>query len=580
MVKTPILGMLAAVMAVLAAAGCEGSAPARGNPPAGYGAALRAVVDPSRHRGGTIIFDDAGTPDSTDPGNTYSGPVSNIVRLYGRSLVTYRSAPGAAGSQLVPDLATGLGRVSDHGLTWTYHLKPGIRFEDGSTVTSQDVKYAVERSYARNVLPGGPDYFQMLLQDPGYRGPYKDTTSGRLGLTSVQTPDPATIVFRLQQPFADFDYVAALPQTVPVPPARDTGANYQLHPVSTGPYMFQNYQLGKQFTLVPNPYWDPAVDPNRKQLAARLVFNLNVNAATIDENLIHDFAQVDVTGAGINAAAQAQILQNPALKKNADDVPTGGLAFTYINTKVKPLDNVHCRRAIEYAADKTAFQTALGGPLSGDIATTVLPPGLAGYDKFDLYEAGTRPHGDLARARQELAACGQPGGFSTAMAFAADLPKETSAAAAEQQALSRVGIKVSLRGYPSATYFADFAGVPSYVHQHDLGLAIGVWGADWPDGYGFLYNLVAGAAIAPAGNPNVSELNDPVVNNMFITALATPSATARSRIWALIDHQVMSDAAILPGVYSEELLYRNPHLTNVYVSRYYAMYDVASLGVK
>ena len=265
---------------------------------------------------------------------------------------------------------------------------------------------------------------------------------------------------------------------------------------------------------------------------------------------------------------------------DADDVPTGGLAFTYINTKVKPLDNVHCRRAIEYAADKTAFQAALGGPLGGDIATTVLPPGLAGYDKFDLYEAAARPHGDLARARRELAACGQPGGFSTAMAFTSDLPKETSAAEAEQQALSLAGIKVTLQGYPSGTYYADFAGVPSYVHQHDLGLAIGAWGADWPDGYGFLYNLVAGPAIAPAGNPNISELNDPVVNNMFTTALATAGTAARTRIWARIDRQVMADAAILPGVYAKVLFYRNPHLTNVYVNRYYAMYDFASLGIK
>jgi peptide/nickel transport system substrate-binding protein len=574
------LRALIAVAAVFALAACEGSGPGAGSAPAGYGAALGSVVNPSAHKGGTIIVDDSSTPDSTDPGNTYNGPVSDLVRLYGRSLLTYRSAPGVAGNQLVPDLATSLGRVSDYGLTWTYHLRPGVRFEDGSTVTSQDVKYAVERSYARSVLPGGPDYFQELLADPGYPGPYRDTTPGRLGLTSVQTPDPATIVFRLRQPFADFDYVAAMPQTVPVPPARDTGARYQLHPVSTGPYMFRDYQLGKQLILVRNPYWDPAADPERKQLAARVVVNLNIDAGTIDENLIRDFAQVDMTGAGAQAAAQAHILEDPALKKNADDVPTGGLAFTYINTRVKPLDDVHCRRAVEYAADKTAFQTALGGPPGGDIATTVLPPGLVGYDKFDLYEAATRPHGDLARARRELAACGQPGGFSTAMVFAADLPKEKSAAEALQQALSRAGITVTLLGYPSGTFFSNFAGVPDYVHQHDLGLAFGAWGADWPDRYGFLYNLVAGPAIAPAGNPNISELDDPVVNRLFTTALATAGTTARTRIWSRIDRQVMSDAAILPGAYVKILLYRNPHLTNVYVHRYYAMYDFASLGIR
>ena len=175
--------------------------------------------------------------------------------------MTYKSAPGAAGLQLVPDLATSLGTVSDHGLAWTYHLKPGIKFEDGSTVTSQDVKYAVERSYAKDVLPGGPSYFTLLLNDPAYPGPYKDKTPGRMGLTSITTPDAATIVFHLQRPFSDFDYVAALPQTVPVPPAKDTGANYQLHPVSTGPYMFASYQLNKQFTLVKNPLLGPGHRP-------------------------------------------------------------------------------------------------------------------------------------------------------------------------------------------------------------------------------------------------------------------------------------------------------------------------------
>src|SRR6516165_4285446 len=398
---------LAAVVA-LALSACSGT-PIAQQTSAGYDAALNAVVNPSAHRGGTIIFDNNTVPDSTDPGNTYYAYTWNTARLYGRTLVTYKSAPGTAGLQLVPDLATSLGTVSDHGLAWTYHLKPGITFEDGTVVTSQDVKYAVERSYAKDVLPNGPSYFQLLLKDPAYPGPYKDKTPGRLGLTSITTPDAATIVFHLQRPFADFDYVAALPQTVPVPPAKDTGANYQLHPVSTGPYKFASYQLGKQLTLVKNPYWDAATDPNRKQLAGTMVFNFNVGPDMIDANLMHNYAQVDQVGFGVQAAARAQILGSPQLKHNADDPLTGFLWFAYINTKVKPLDDVHCRRAVEYAADKTAFQTVFGGPTAGgDIASTVLPPAVTGFHRFDLYHALTQPNGDLAKARQELAACGQP----------------------------------------------------------------------------------------------------------------------------------------------------------------------------
>jgi peptide/nickel transport system substrate-binding protein len=301
----------------------------------------------------------------------------------------------------------------------------------------------------------------------------------------------------------------------------------------------------------------------------------------IDNNLLHNFAELDMAGTGVQAATRAQILASPALKKNADNVLTHFLWFTYINTKVKPLDNVHCRRAVEYAADKVAYQTAYGGPVAGgDIASTVMPPNLVGYKKFDLYEATAKPHGDLAKAKQELMACGQPNGFSTNMAFGVDQPKEKAAAAAEQQALSRAGIKLALQGYPSAKFFTNFAGVPNYVHQHDLGLAIGGWAPDWPDGFGFLYYLTAGAAITPVANSNISELNDPVVNTMFATALATTDIAARTRIWSQIDRRVMSDAVILPGVYARALVYRSPHLTNVYVHQYYGMYDYANLGFK
>jgi peptide/nickel transport system substrate-binding protein len=85
-VNTRSLRALIAAMAVFALAACEGSAPGAGNAPAGYDAALTSVVNPSAHKGGTIVFDDSGTPDSTDPGNTYSGSVWNLVRVYGRTL--------------------------------------------------------------------------------------------------------------------------------------------------------------------------------------------------------------------------------------------------------------------------------------------------------------------------------------------------------------------------------------------------------------------------------------------------------------------------------------------------------------
>ena len=118
-------------------------------------------------------------------------------------------------------------------------------------------------------------------------------------------------MFHLNQPFADFNYVVAFPQTAPVPPSKDTGANYQLHPQSTGPYKFQSYQLNKQYTLVPNPQWNPSWDPQVKQLASKIIVNLNVNANDIDNRLLAGDIQMDQAGSGVQAAARARILSTP-----------------------------------------------------------------------------------------------------------------------------------------------------------------------------------------------------------------------------------------------------------------------------
>jgi len=541
------------------------------------------VVNPSNHKGGTLTFDNSSAPDSTDPANTYYAYMWNFTQLYATPLMTYKACPGTCGLGLVPALATSPGIVSDNGLTWTYHIKPNVKFEDGTTVTSADVKYAVERTFDRGKLPLGPSYFTFLLapQKPAYPGPYTDRSKNLMGLKAVTTPNATTIVFHLAKPFADFNYVVAIPQTAPVPPNKDTGANYQLHPISSGPYMFQSYQVNKQLTLVPNPHWNPATNPQVKQLPSKIIQTMNVNANDIDNRLMAGDLDVDAAGTGVQAAARARILSTPSLKANADNPLIQRLWFTAISTQVPPLNNVHCRMAVEYAYSKVDYQTAYGGPVAGgQIATTASPPVLIGHKNFDLYEATTKPNGDLTKAKQQLAACGQPNGFTTAISYRSDRPKEASAAQSLQASLARVGIKTTLHGYPTATYGANFAGVPKYAHAHDLGIMVYGWAPDWPDGYGQFYFIVDGAAISPAGNTNLSELNDPVVNNLLTKFGNTPDSAARNALTSQIDMQVMKDAAILPGIYAKNLLYRPPNMTNVFIQQSYGMYDYGVLGVK
>jgi peptide/nickel transport system substrate-binding protein len=354
-----------------------------------------------------------------------------------------------------------------------------------------------------------------------------------------------------------------------------------LHPVSTGPYKFQSYQLNKQLTLVPNTNWNPATDPQAKQLVGKITVTMNMNANDIDNRILAGDLDVDAAGTGVQAAARAKILSTPSLKQQADDPISGFLWFAYLNTVVPPMNNLHCRMAIEYAANKTNLQTAYGGPYAGgQIASTVAPPNVVGYKHFDLYEATTKPQGDVAKAKEQLRLCGHPNGFNIGMAYRSDRPKEVAAATALQQALSQVGIKTTLKGSPAGIYYANFAGVPKWMHQHDVGIAFGGWAPDWPDGYGFFYYITSGKAIGPAGNTNISELNDPTVNSDLDKMAITNDPAARNALTSQIDMQVMRQAAILPAVYAKSLLYRGPQLTNVYVQRYYGFYNYAVLGLK
>ncbi|MGB6454704.1 MAG: ABC transporter substrate-binding protein [Streptosporangiaceae bacterium] len=580
MKRRKILGLGALTTAAALALAACGSSAGTSSTKTTYDQALTSVVDPSSTVGGTMTYDLSNTPDSTDYQNTYYAFMWDFVRLYSMQLMTYKSCPGACGNTLVPDLATGPGVASDNGLIWTYHIQPNVHFENGDLVTAQDVKYGIERTYAKSVLPNGPNYYQVLLQDPTYPGPYTSSTP----LTSITTPNSTTIQFHLSQPFSDFNYVVAIPQSTPVEQSWDTGkyggANFQLHPESTGPYEFQSYTLNKQIVLVKNPHWNAATDPQAKQLLNKIVVNLNVNQSQIDNNLVSNFADIDMAGTGVQTAAvRDKILTNPTYHADADDPINGFARFVYINEQVIP--NVHCREAVEYAANKTTLQNAWGGPIvGGAIASTVIPPNITGYKSFDLYNALSKPSGDIAAAKQQLALCGQPNGFSTNLAYRSDRTQETNAAQALQAALAQVGIKVTLDGYTSGAYYTDFAGDPSYVHTHDLGLDMGGWGADWPDGYGFLDELSNGNTIAPAGgNTNISEINDPTINGLFSKAAGQPS-TSDVGIWPQIDKDIMSQAAILPMVYQKVLLYRNPNVTNVYVDSYYGMYNYAELGLK
>ncbi|MFC4043318.1 ABC transporter substrate-binding protein [Dactylosporangium siamense] len=547
----------------------------------GFNAAITGVVNPSDKKGGTLKLTNHDNPDSYDPVRAYYANIWNFMKgYYVRTLVTNQAKPGADGLVLTPDMATDLPKIEDGGKKYTFTLRNGLKFEDGSPITSKDVKYGIERVFASDVLSGGPSYLiDVLDQGQKYPGPYKDADPEKLGLKSVQTPDDKTIVFTLKEPLSDFTYLLAMPGAGPVPKAKDTGEQYANHPVSSGPYKFETYDEGKKAVLVRNDQWDPKTDPIRKALPDRIEVVFGTAVEEIDNQLIAGDVDLNLAQTGVQQGAQPKILLNPEVKKYADAPTTGFLRYFAINTKVAPFDNIHCRKAVVYATDKITLQTARGGPdAGGEIATNMIPPTIAGHDpNLDpLNTKSGKPQID--KAKEELALCGKKDGFDTVLATR-NSGKEPKTAEALQAALKSIGINARLDPSDASLYFRSIIGAPSNTHSKGYGLMMAGWGADFPTPAGFLQVLVDGRLILPSGNQNFEELDNPEVNKLIDQARAESDPKKSAEIWGQVNKIVMDESVLVPFTVDKALNYRNPRLTNVFISQYYGMVDFGSLGV-
>jgi peptide/nickel transport system substrate-binding protein len=538
-----------------------------------FDAACTTVVNPSTRRGGTLRLATAADVDSLDPARTYYVWCWLLQRMLQRTPMAYAAAPGSP--ELVPDLAVEPGACSADGMTWRYELRRGVRFDDGTPVTAADLRYAVARLFAQDVLAGGPTYLLGLLDDPArpYAGPYRDAD----GLRTVELPDEHTVVFHLQRPFPDFDHLMAMPVAAPVPRHADTGARYGRAPLSTGPYRVERHDPGRRLLLTRNPCWDRATDPLRSALPDRVDVTIGIDRDAVDDGVVDGRFHLNLEGRGVQPRAQERLAAEPRLLANADNPATNFLHYIAIQPQVPPFGDVHARRAVHYAADPTALQAARGGPrYGGDVATTLLPPVMPGHVPYDRYPRA--PHGDLAAARAELAAADLPDGFDTLIATQAG--KFRGVADALARSLARVGIRARVEELDVATYYRESLGRPAGVRERGLGLGVTDWGPDYPAEYGFAAPLVDGRHVKPlGGNHNFAELDDPRINALIDEAQAPGDAGLRAKLWHEVDRAVMEHAVILPITYDRTLHYRHETATNVYVHPAFGLYDVQAVGV-
>ncbi len=540
-------------------------------------AAVEGRRAPSTTAGGTLRAV-APAVDSLDPARSYLPWVWNLMRLYTRTLVTYDSAAGGAGAELVPDLATGLGVPSDNNQTWTYTLRPGTAFENGRPITSQDVKYGIERSFASEVIVGGPLYVLSLLDDPEapYPGPYFVPEEGDPppDLIRIETPDATTIVFRLTRPYAAFDEVMALPSSGPVPVEADTRAEYGEAPMSSGPYRVSSIDLVTGIVLERNPAWDPSTDDVRTARPDRVEVRTGLASVERDQRILGGSADLDL-GGGVAPESLDRVLGDPGIAARTDQIATGALQLLAMSINVEPFNRPACRLAVAAAIDVSAIQEALGGARLAQPTRGLWPSTLAG----NMPASGSAPAVNVDEVRRQLSDCGATEGFSTIIATP-NQARSLAVADALRVSLGAVGIEATVQGLDPATYYVTDIGSPESVAANGYGIVLTRWSADFPDPASFLGPLVDGREITAAGNTNVAGLNDVGINGLVDSAYAAPDDASALSLWETIAQTVTGAAYYVPVVEERTVLLAGERLRNATVHWAYGGYDLATVAVR
>ncbi|WP_409059541.1 ABC transporter substrate-binding protein [Streptomyces sp. SYP-A7185] len=564
----------AASVSLVLAAGAAACAGPEGSEGKGAGGAEGKPA-----KGGTLTVLNSDPQVDFDPARLYTSGGGNVPSLVFRTLTTRNREDGAKGAEVVPDLATDLGKSSKNATVWTYTLKKGLKYEDGSPITSADVKYGIERSFAGELSGGAPYLRDWLIGGDKYAGPYKDK-SGK-GLESIETPDERTIVFHLNKPEGEFPYLATQTQFTPVPKSKDKGTKYEEHPVSSGPYkVVKNENDGERLILERNPHWSAKTDPERKAYPDKIDVRSGLNSSVINQRLSAgqgaDAAAV-TTDTNLGPAELAKVTGDKAL---ASRVGTGHFGYTnYLafNPKVKPFDDPKVRQAISYAVDRSSVINAAGGSSLAEPATTYLPNQKSfGYTKYDHFPAGKS--GNAKKAKELLKEAGHKDGLTITLTHsnAKDFETSPEIATAIQDALKKAGITVKLQGLEDNDYSDKI-----HSAKDEPGLFLAHWGADWPSGGPFLAPIFDGRQIVKDGaNFNTGFLDDKSVNDEIDEINKLTDLDAAAERWGALDKKIGEQALTVPLFHPVYKRLYGKDVKNIVISDWTGVLDISQVAVK
>jgi peptide/nickel transport system substrate-binding protein len=581
------LRLTAAVLALmLIAAACGGG------DDEGEGAAGPREVEASEiPEGGELKVAGTSDVDFMDPAAMYYTVSFFLARGTLRQLVSYPPvADFDEQNQLVPDLATDTGQSNDDYTEWTYTLKDGVTFgkalggEDipgvtGEQITCDDIKYGLERVFIPSVGGGYPFYYDILEGSAEFADGKADEVTG------IECTDDKTIVFHLTEPAGDWPYRIAMPAASPVPRKyaeqfdSKKDSDYDNHVVSSGPYYISEWSPEERIHLERNENYPADTDEVRPSYVDsvdwKLGFDNDVGVQQVQDGDYHLGLDVDPLGPALE-----QTLNDPELKSRLINEPSGCNRYVWLNTTIEPFDNQQVREAVNYAIDRSSLKRLEGGPITGDIATSIIPPGINGFLSADEYNPFETPNmaGDIDKAKELMAEAGYPDGFDGELLFvgASDPPHDRYAESvrADLEALGFTNLNVKTPAFPNQ--YTQFYQVTD--SETAIGTSAG-WCKDYNDAFTFFDPLWHGDNISTTGaNQVYSEYDDPALNQAIDEA-ATLTGEERDQAWQEVNRMATESAAWIPWTWDDETIVYSAGLVNPIYNTFFSHVDWTNVGV-
>lgn len=457
-----------------------------------------------------------------DPAIGYDWQNWSIIKSLFSRLLDYE--PGT--TNLVPDLATEMPKISADGMTFEFNMRDDVKFHNGRLLVADDVKYSIERAVNPKTQSPGAGFFASIEG-------FDDASAGKsTNISGITVNSPTSITFKLSRPDATFLHVMAInfASVVPKEDAEKFGPDFGKNPVGSGAFKFTSWALGQKLTIDKNADYYREGLPKLDQIN----FEVGVDPTVALQRLKNN--EVDVLGDSIPAAnyiAEKENSDNEGLIIEGGQLQTG---YVTLNVKIKPLNNVKVRQAVNHAIDKDRIVQILNG--RADAANQPLPPSMPGYDtgyKGFAY--------DVAKAKALLAEAGLANGFSTEL-WTSNTDPNPRIAQSIQEDLAKVGIKAAIKSLAQANVIeAGGSGKAPMVWSGGM-----AWIADFPDPSNF-WGPILGCGGAVPGGWNWSQYCNKTLDAEAVKAdaMTDPAkADERQKLWGSVFTKAMDEAPWVP----------------------------------